>query len=202
MALDVLAVRASVDDPVVGVGHSMGGAALVLAELLRPGSFDALVLVEPIILPPPYCRDERHPLVSRALRRRAGFESREDARATYVSKPPFDAWDPTALDGYLDGGFHPAGNSFTLACRPCSEAEVFAAAGIHAAWERLGEVSFPVTILYGADTDTYPPGHAERLAARFGRGTAIVVPDTGHFVPMERPEPVAAAVRRAAAALS
>ena len=202
MALDVLAVRASVDRPVVGVGHSMGGAALVMAELLDPGSFDALVLVEPIILPPPYGRDEGHPLVSLALRRRAVFESRDDARATYASKPPFDTWDPASLDGYLDGGFHRTDGTFTLACRPRSEAEVFTAAGAHAVWERVAEVPVPVTILYGANTDTYPSGHAERLATRFGDGSTVEVADTGHFVPMERPDVVADAVQRAAAALN
>src|SRR5215211_1592773 len=35
----------------VGIGHSMGGAALLMAELARPGSFRALALFEPIVFP-------------------------------------------------------------------------------------------------------------------------------------------------------
>ncbi|MEX2655602.1 MAG: alpha/beta hydrolase [Acidimicrobiia bacterium] len=199
MADDILAVRQAMGETrparVVGVGHSMGGASLVMAELLSPGSFDALVLVEPIIFGPPFARDPDHPLVGLALRRRDTFESRDAVLASYASKPPFAAWDRAALEGYVEGGFVEVDGVTQLACRPTSEAEVFTAAGAHAAWERLSEVSTPTTILYGANTDTYPPGHAEALAARFGDATAAAVEDTGHFLPMERPEVVVAAVR-------
>lgn len=180
----------------------MGGASLVMAELLSPGSFDALVLIEPIIFGPPFARDPDHPLVGLALRRRDTFESRDAVLGSYASKLPFAAWDRAALEGYVDGGFVEVDGATRLACRPTSEAEVFTAAGAHAAWGRLSEVSPPTTILFGADTDTYPPGHAETLAARFVNATAVAVEDTGHFLPMERPHVVAAAVRGLIAGLS
>ena len=173
----------------------MGGAALVMAELLSPGSFDAFVLVEPILFGPPYVPADDHPLVHLALRRRAAFASREALASSYMSKPPFATWHPDALEGYFDGGFMNEAGQVRLACRPTSEAAVFAASAVHAAWERLGEVSIPVTILYGADTDTYEPGHAEAAARRFGNARAASVPGTGHFLPMERPDMVAAAIR-------
>ena len=198
MADDVLAVRETVarGPRVIGVGHSMGGAALVMAELLAPGSFDALVLVEPILFGPPYLPATDHPLVTLALRRRAAFESRGEVESSYSSKAPFATWHPEALQGYLDGGFiDDQGGGVRLACRPTSEAAVFAASAVHAAWERLAEIDAPVTILYGEDTDTYEPGHAEEMGRRFGNAAVHPVPGTGHFLPMEHPDVVAAAVR-------
>lgn len=200
MADDVLAVRESLshtsgDTRVVGVGHSMGGAALVMAELLEPRSFDALVLVEPILFGPPYRPAHDHPLVGLALRRRAVFESRDAVESSYSAKPPFETWDPEALSGYVDGGFIESEGEVRLACRPTSEAEVFAASAVHAAWERLEAITIPVTILYGADTDTFEPGHAEAMALRFRNAIVESVPGTGHFLPMERPELIATAVR-------
>lgn len=208
MAQDVLAVAdristGSEDAPaLVGIGHSMGGAALVMAELLNPGTFSAFVLVEPIIYGPPFVRDPNHPLVGLALKRRDTFDSSDAVRAAYGEKLPFSAWHPDALDGYVSGGFVEEGQAARLACRPRSEAEVFTAAGIHSAWERLSEVSVPTTILYGADTDTYQPGHAETLATRFQDASALAVEGTGHFLPMERPEVVVRAVLDQVAALS
>lgn len=173
----------------------MGGAALVMAELLSPGCFTALVLVEPILFGPPYLPATDHPLVTLALRRRAMFESRAEVAASYSSKRPFSSWDPLALQGYIDGGFIDDDGGTRLACRPSSEAAVFAASTVHAAWERLGEIDAPVTILYGEDTDTYEPGHAEVMAQRFGSAVVQSVPGASHFLPMERPDVVARAVR-------
>lgn len=196
MASDVLAVTSHADhDRVIGIGHSMGGASLVMAELLNPGTFAAVVLIEPIIFGGPYRRDPDHPLVALALRRRDRFESRAAVLDSYASKPPFATWHPDALAGYVDGGFVEDGDSVRLRCAPRAEAEVFTAASAHAAWERLGEVTTPARILYGADTDTYSAGHGEALAARMVRAEAAAVPGTGHFLPMERPDVVADAVR-------
>lgn len=203
MADDVVTVRGSLSEPaaetrVVGVGHSMGGAALVMAELAVPGRFDAMVLVEPILFGPPYLPARDHPLVDMALRRRPAFESRDAVRASYASKAPFATWHPDALEGYLDGGFVEDAGGVRLACRPTAEAEVFAASAVHGAWERLDEITIPVTILYGTETDTFDPGHGEVLARRFAQAVAEAVPAAGHFLPMERPDRVAAAVRELA----
>ena len=202
-ASDALAVASHVGhDRIIGVGHSMGGASLVMAELLRPGTFAALVLIEPIVFGPPYGRDSDHPLVTLALRRRERFESRAAVLDSYRSKPPFSAWHPDALAGYVEGGFVEDVDGVRLACSPRAEAEVFTAASAHAAWERLGEVVAPVRILDGADTDTFPVGHGERMAARFSNARATSIPDAGHFLPMERPDVVAEAVRSMAAVLN
>src|SRR4030065_574868 len=64
-------------------GHPSGAAALAMAELLRPGTFRALVLVEPIVFPPPYFRAEENPMSAAALRRRSSFPSPEAALASF-----------------------------------------------------------------------------------------------------------------------
>ncbi|MDX1448338.1 MAG: alpha/beta hydrolase [Acidimicrobiia bacterium] len=198
MASDVLAVTGELEDEtLIGIGHSMGGAALLMAEMLQPRTFAAFVLVEPIVFPGPHRRNPDHPLVSLARRRRDRFESKQAVRDSYGSKAPFESWHPDALAGYVDGGFvADSGGGVTLACSPQTEAEVFTASPVHGAWARLGEIEAPAVVLYGSDTDTFPPGHAEALAAQMGEASAIGVSGTGHFLPMERPAVVADTVRK------
>ena len=89
-----------------GVGHSMGGTALVMAELARPGTFRGLVLFEPILFPPDVNRPEGpSPMIEAARRRRAVFASRDEAYENFAGKPPLDALTPEVLRAYVDHGF-------------------------------------------------------------------------------------------------
>jgi pimeloyl-ACP methyl ester carboxylesterase len=171
----------------VGIGHSGGSAALVMAELLAPGTFRRLLLVEPILLPPPY--EPREPAIMRsARRRRRHFASLEEAKVNFRGKTVFAAWDPRALDAYVKGGLRPDGAGWTLKCTPEAEVETYRTASLHAAWERLGEVRSNVTVVAGSESDTHPRGFAEETARRFLSADAVIVPDVSHTLVMERPE--------------
>ena len=194
---DVAKRIANVDGPLLGVGHSMGGAALVMAELLAPGSFDYLVLIEPILLPPPFA--PRDTEVARAAeRRRATFPSLIEARRHLRSKPPFMSWDEVAFEGYLREGFRPTGDGaeVTLSCPPEAEAEIYRAAFAHGVWSRLGEVTVPTLVIAGALSDTHDQTFIRELASRFPSAGFEIVTGVGHFLPMERPDLVADRVRR------
>lgn len=176
----------------VGAGHSSGAAALVLAELLRPGTFAGLVLVEPIVFPgPPYFRAEENPMSARALRRRAAFPSPDAAFESFVGRGPFARWDDRVLRRYVEHGFVPDGDGgITLACPPDQEAEFYRGATEHGAWSRLGEIGCPVVVAGGADSDSHPRPFLEEQASRFVDAVVTVLPGTTHFAPMEQPEAV------------
>jgi pimeloyl-ACP methyl ester carboxylesterase len=63
----------------------------------------------------------------------------------------------------------------------------------------LGEVHCPVLVLAGTESDTYRPEDAARLAGRLPGGRFRLAEGTGHFLPMERPELVVAAIEEVAA---
>lgn len=178
----------------IGVGHSMGACALVMAQLSDPARFEFLLLIEPIIFPGPHFRQE-HRLSEIASKRRRSFESKPEARDNLVSKEAFAAWDPRALDAYVECGLVGDG-PVTLACAPEVEADIYRASNAHDTWEHLGEIEVPVLILAGEGSDTTPPEFARRQAARFERAGIEIVPGAGHFLPMEKPGLVADRVRR------
>ncbi|NBS28513.1 MAG: alpha/beta fold hydrolase, partial [Actinobacteria bacterium] len=123
--------------PVIGVGHSMGGAALVMAALREPELFRALVLYEPIIFPPESRRPDapKSPLADGARRRRTNFASFDEALANYSAKPPLNVFHPECLEAYVRHGFRetPDGD-VTLKCRPEHEARTYESGGLHETW--------------------------------------------------------------------
>jgi len=190
-ARDALTVLGGVAAPIVGVGHSLGAASLLMAEILAPGTFAAIVAIEPIVFPPSYGSAKHHPLTEGARRRRRSFPSPQAALESFTDKAVFAAWDLKSLEAYVNCGLIPAGDEWVLACLPEYEAAFFAASGSHGAWERLGEVRVPVYVVVGGDSDTHPAEFAAVQTARLGNGRLETVDGTGHFLPMEQPGKVA-----------
>lgn len=181
------------------VGHSGGGAAVLLAEIARPGTFRAMYCFEPIVFPPgAVLPHDDNPLSEAALRRREVFPSKDDAFANFSSKPPFSALHPDALRAYVDWGFEEqADGTVRLKCHREDEAEVYRMAPRHDAFSRLGEVRCPVTLACGGTSDTITPAVLAMQAQPLPSARTEVLDGLGHFAPLEDPPAVAASVRRA-----
>jgi pimeloyl-ACP methyl ester carboxylesterase len=193
-AAEVAAVLDGLSARAVGVGHSMGATAMVMAELDRPRSFSGLVLIEPVVFPDGG-RDQLLERLHRATaRRRYRFPDREAAAANFSGKPAFARWHPAALSGYLEGGLVQEDGDVRLACSPSIEADIYPGAKGHRAWYRLGELDLPVLVMASGASAEYPPGFLEQVSDRIPGARAVEVPGTSHFLPMERPDAVAAEV--------
>ena len=203
LAADLLAVvdRLGLDRP-FAFGHSSGGTVALLAEQARPGTFRAVYCFEPVIIPadPPIGRDEANWLAAAARRRRSTFPSRDDAERHYASKPPLHTLAPEARAAYVAHGFAdvPAseGGGVRLKCRPEVEAVVYEMATAHDAYARLPEIACPVMVATGALSQGFLTEQAGVHAGRMPQGRREVIEGVGHFGPLERPDVVAAAVRR------
>lgn len=181
----------------LGVGHSCGGAAVLLAEEARPGTFAALYCFEPVVAPvePPPGPDPDHPLASAARRRREIFDSREEALSNFSTKPPLDSLDPEALRAYVDHGFYQlADGRVRLRCRREDEARIYANGFAHNAYTRLGRVACPVTLAWGGRSRAMGKSLMEPIADRLPRARTEELADLGHFGPLEDPARVAASV--------
>ncbi|MEJ5254535.1 MAG: alpha/beta hydrolase [Acidimicrobiales bacterium] len=203
---DVLATvdELGLDRP-FGVGHSKGGAALLLAEERRPGTFRALYLFEPVVFPPEIARvassTGANPLAEGALRRRAEFDSLDAAFDNFAAKPPFSSLDPAALRAYVEHGFAPTpAGTVRLKCRPEHEAQVYRMGAAHDAFAHLDRVTCPVVVARGAATGPGPASFVERIVGALPHGRVEEHPELGHFGPLERPDLIATAITAAFAA--
>jgi pimeloyl-ACP methyl ester carboxylesterase len=184
---------AAASGPVIGAGHSMGAAGLIMAALREPTLFRALVLYEPIVFPANYRQLGTNPMAAAARRRRTSFDSYEEAFANYASKPPLNVFHPDCLHAYVDHGFRPtADGRVELKCSPELEARTFESGNIHETWDQLGELSVPTWLVSGHIEDMPPasliPSIASTIAAKSSiTPTVIEWKDLGHFGPLEDP---------------
>jgi pimeloyl-ACP methyl ester carboxylesterase len=179
----------------LGLGHSFGGTAMLMAAAHRPQLFERLVLVDPVLHAPPPADGELPPerrervgnLVENARRRRWVWPSRQAAREKWSDKALFANWLPEAFDLYLAEGLRDRpGGQVELKCRPETEAAIFLQGSRFDPWPLGPRVRAPGLLLWATRGD-FPRGIYEAYAARMP-DARVRDADAGHLVPMERPD--------------
>ncbi|MCE2513239.1 MAG: alpha/beta hydrolase [Acidimicrobiia bacterium] len=197
MGADVAACVAAIGgERLYGFGHSMGGAALLLAERSQPGNFAGLFLYEPIVLPRGFFdAPNANPLAAGARNRREVFNSRAEALARYSSRSPLAVMRADALAAYVEGGFVdlPDGR-VRLACSAETEARTFEASG-GLPTEEASSIDVPATVAAGTvvNAASNPGIFSQAIAEALPQGRFLSFDDLGHFGPLEAPGIVAAA---------
>ncbi|KAI4721734.1 toxin biosynthesis protein-like protein [Aureobasidium sp. EXF-10727] len=92
--------RDQMPQPLVGVGHSMGGAHLTALSLMHPRLLSTLILIDPVIIRKSH--SNAYDLGRLSARRRDKWPSREAARKAFEKSPMFKDWDRRVLDRWMD----------------------------------------------------------------------------------------------------
>jgi pimeloyl-ACP methyl ester carboxylesterase len=197
---DALAVAHSIapDGGLVAFGHSMGGAALLMAARREPGVFERLVLFEPIAHPPGPERANmsEHPIVRGARRRRRRFSSFDEAYDNFVTKAPLSMMSHEALRQYVDHGFRemvePDGTpAIELKCDPDIEADIFVRGRDNGVWTQLDEITTPCLVVGGHVEPMQPSAMSETIANELPHGRYLLLDHQTHLGPFSHPDEVA-----------
>ena len=209
VASDLLAFMAALKvGPAVLAGHSMGATAALLAAADSPAAARQLVFFDPVIRPfepsptPAAGLARESPMVQGAIRRRRHFPSRAAVLESYRGRGAFRTWTEAMLEDYVAAGFRdlPDG-TVEIACAPEWEVSNYVSQG-HDSWAAFDKTRCPIRILRAEQASTaFLDGREAQLIAT-GRIRIETVPGTTHFLPMERPQVVQAAIREAVAALA
>ncbi|KAJ2781697.1 hypothetical protein H4R18_002702 [Coemansia javaensis] len=198
-ARDILTVLRQLQSPhpIVGIGHSWGATSLLLAELISPQTFAALIATDPILYTAPEPNTE---VVKMTNRRRAEWADEAAARKYFESHPFFSAWDSRILDRHIRHGLEPvnAGDGaprprLVLKCRPSCESAVYTGA-LHSsvfATRNLWRIQCPTAFLTGEKSVPTPPRHIAAITRDIPDCTRAVMPAAGHLLVHEAPDATA-----------
>jgi pimeloyl-ACP methyl ester carboxylesterase len=194
-------------EPVLGVGHSLGGYLTALAALRRPALFRAIILLDSPILGPwkgaALGMAKRFGLVDRVTPagitrdRRATWASSDEAYAHFRNKRAFRDFDPDCLRDYVTLGMRPCAEGICLAFDPGIEYRIYRAFP-HAVAKEIPALRVPAGFIFGRESaDARQMGLA--TTRKYFRVTRV---EGGHLFPFEHPEPAARAIRAMAEALT
>lgn len=192
---DLIGLLDSLDGPPVAVaGHSIGGTSSLLAAAERPQQVSRLLLLDPVVwrkemvlamnLPGLRHMAGRSPIVASTLRRRAIFDSREQALAAYRGRGAFKGWSDMTLSDYLIDGLRETDKGFELACSPAWEASNYAAQA-HNPYRALRRYGGAVSVLKAEQGSLCSLCGTETSG---GRLRVTTVAGGGHLFPLTHAE--------------
>jgi pimeloyl-ACP methyl ester carboxylesterase len=173
------------------VGHSAGATAIGSLACERPDLISRAVLAEPVIFEFPDSPELgwRGPFVERTLRRRRIFDNVEAMYANFTNKPPYNTWDKQILRDYCEFGTRStADGKRELKCAPEIEAKFYETARDFDGLGRILRCTVPLLVMFGTRGDSLGASLSGKVREQLKNGWVIDVPDTGHFLPMEKPE--------------
>lgn len=191
-------------DPVIGVGHSIGGTVTLRAAMREPSKFRALVLLDPVIFVPSTMNtwnvaraigigEKVHPLIQTAKRRRREFNDLEILFRSYRTKPVFRYMSDESLKQYIEGITKPkVDGGYELVYTPEWEAHIYMT-GMrdYDLWRGLANFDVPALIIRGDETDTFLPNAANLVKKKNSKIKIHTLKKATHILPLEHPQEVA-----------
>ena len=191
-------------DPVIGVGHSIGGIVTLRAAIRDPKKFRALILLDPVLFIPSFLigwnvlraiglGEKTHPLIAGTKKRRRTFDNLETVFRGYRTRPIFRYMSDDSLRTFIKGITKPKPDgTYELAYSPEWEARIYLT-GLQDfdLWRELPNLEVPTLIIRGAETDTFLE-KAERLVKKKNPKIQVVtMQNATHILPLEHPQEVA-----------
>ncbi len=192
------------ENPVIGVGHSVGGIVTLRAAIRDPKKFRALILLDPVLFVPPFLvmwnimraiglGERVHPLIAGTKKRRRTFDNLETIFRGYRSRPIFRYMSDDSLRAFIKGITQQrADGTYELVYSPEWEARIYLT-GLRDfdLWRELPKLEVPTLIIRGAETDTFLENAAKLVKKKNLKIQVVTMKKATHILPLEHPQEVA-----------
>lgn len=183
-------------EPVIGMGHSLGGGLMFMSSLLRPDLFKSVLVLDVPLMTfwesSMFALMKRTPWLDkitpagRASRRRAEWQTQEDAFAYWRTRPLFRRFPDDVLWDYVHAVTERNEHGlWSLRFRPEIEASIFRTYPTN--WVRHYHKRHDgLQVVVGEDTRLVKPHHVQLMRERLNIPVHEV--PGGHLFPLELPE--------------
>ena len=195
--------------PVILLGHSLGGMLSMMAAHQRPDLARCVVMLDsPVVagwrasllrLSKGYAWADKFSPAKSSHKRRNLWPSAAAAYQHFVSKPMFAAWAPGVLQDYLDSGLEAHPEGVQLRFRREIETDIYRGLPHHLGG--LMNDGYPVPIGFIGGTDSVELRQAGLGATRALVKSNFFEIEGGHLFPMESPDKAARLTRQMIGAL-
>lgn len=185
-----------IKEPIVGIGHSFGGALTLYMAVKFPHLFKQVIVMDPIMFPPwglaamklmrslglwRYTK-----LVSKTLSRADTWANKASFHEYLSSKRLYKNWHSEVLELFVEHGvYENTQNQVQLCCDPKWEGQIFGSYP-QGLWEMIEQISQPTTIIQPKNSFPLVPKAIE-LAAKCNSNIEVVAFGHEHCFPMEHP---------------
>jgi pimeloyl-ACP methyl ester carboxylesterase len=197
--LDELVAR--YDQPVILVGHSLGGALCLMAAKARPDLVRCVVLLDsPVVagwralawrIAKGLGKSDRWSPARFSARRRTLWPDAQTVYKQYASKPVFARWAPEVLQDYIEHGLAPHPQGVTLRFTREVETAIYRTLP-HDFGKLIRHFPVPVGFIGGQESAELRQAGSNATRRLVGRHFRLL--PGGHLFPMEAPALAAQAV--------
>lgn len=191
-------IKQQTSQPVIGIGHSLGGILSLLAAIEQPSLFKAVILLDSPLL----SRLKSHLIrlsklvglidhVTPAFRTRERcryWKSREEALSYLKSKPLFKQFTEACFNDYIEYGMIYSKAGYALRFDPTIEYQIYRTIP-HILHDYEGKLRVPTTLIYGNKSNVVKHRDLDYMK-KYYNINHIEIKGT-HMFPMERPEETA-----------
>lgn len=156
--------------PVIGMGHSYGGAMTIIMAVKQPELFSSLVLVDPFMVSE--ASEERYRamtefLVSKTREKDHRWQNADEVRHYMSTRFMFKDWHPQAVEAFIAFNMNKdQDDKLSLKCPGTIEAGVYDDK-VTALWPSIRDLSIPTLIISGDQTvPFFAEAHEEAAALK------------------------------------
>ena len=193
LSLELEAWLETLQRPISGVGHSMGGVLMFMVASRRPHWFRSVVMLDPPLINGPMRpffnlmrklgQTDRVTPAGKSKGRRAHWPNEDSLRDYFVGRGMFARFDPRCLEDYMQSAVVPADDGLRLLIPPEVEVDIFRQTPGNL--QRYPRLSIPGAIVSAEHGSPVLIANHRRHCRRH-RMTWAHAPG-GHMFPLEKP---------------